>query len=172
MSERKSRILRFGLFELDAEAEQLRKNGLTIRLQPQPLKLLKLLVDAGGQVVTRDEIRAALWNGETFVDFDQGVNFAIKQVRTALEDDADRSLYVQTIPKRGYRFVAPVEVLGSAEGIAASLANEAALHKALWANITELRLADESRKKRFRIAIVAVVCVLAAIAMFLLMRTP
>jgi len=170
MSDRKTRILRFGVFELDADTEQLRKNGLTIRLPPQPFKLLRLLVDAGGQVVTRDEIRAALWTGETFVDFDQGVNFAIKQVRAALDDDADRSLYIQTIPKRGYRFVAPVE-LGSADGIGGSSATDAALHKALWVNIAELRLAEESRKKWFRIAIAAMVFILlAAIAMLVLMR--
>src|SRR5258705_9568549 len=171
MSDRKTRILRFGVFELDAEAEQLRKNGLTIRLQPQPFKLLRLLVDASGHVVTRDEIRAALWTGDTFVDFEQGVNFAIKQVRAALEDDADRSLYIQTIPKRGYRFVAPVEVVGSAEGITATLATDAALHKALWVNITELRLAEESRRKRFKIAIAAMVFVLAAMTIFLMIRT-
>src|SRR5262245_29669935 len=111
MSDLKPAILRFGLFELDTDTEQLRKNGLTIRLRPQPFRLLRLLVDGAGRVVTREEIRAALWTGETFVDFDQGVNFAIKQVREALDDGADRSLYIQTVPKRGYRFVAPVEVV-------------------------------------------------------------
>ena len=111
MSEPKGQILRFGVFELDTEAEQLRKNGLMIRLQPQPYRLLKLLAAGAGRVVTRDEIRAALWKGDTFVDFDQGVNFAVKQVREALDDEAERSLYIQTVPKRGYRFVAPGKVM-------------------------------------------------------------
>ena len=70
MSEPSSHILRFGVFELDIQAEQLRKNGLTIRLQPQPFRLLTLLVTAAGRVVTREEIRGALWKGDTFVDFE------------------------------------------------------------------------------------------------------
>src|SRR2546428_621817 len=104
-------ILRFGVFELDPRTEQLRRNGLTVRLQPQPFKLLRLLVGEAGRLVTRDEIRAALWNNDTFVDFEQGVNFAIRQVREALEDDAERPVYIQTVPKRGYRFLAPVETV-------------------------------------------------------------
>ena len=103
------RIVRFGAFELDMEAERLLKNGRTVRLQPQPFKLLTLLIGLRGQLVTREQIRAALWAGDTFVDVDQGVNFAIKQVREALGEDADHPLYIQTVPRRGYRFVAPVD---------------------------------------------------------------
>ena len=102
-------IFRFGLFELDTESEQLLKTGRTVRIQPQPYKLLCLLVTQAGKVVPRDDIRAALWPAETFVDYDQGVNFAMKQIREALGDDADQPLYVQTVPKRGYRFIAPVD---------------------------------------------------------------
>jgi DNA-binding winged helix-turn-helix (wHTH) protein len=108
----KASVLRFGVFELDIQSDQLLKNGLAIKLKPQPFKLLKLLINEAGRVVTREEIRAELWTGDTFVDFEQGVNFAIKQVREALDDDSDRSLYIQTVPKRGYRFVAPVEIPG------------------------------------------------------------
>jgi DNA-binding winged helix-turn-helix (wHTH) protein len=169
MSEQKGQILRFGVFELDTEAEQLRKNGLTIRLQPQPYRLLRLLALEAGRVVTRDEIRAALWKGDTFVDFDQGVNFAVKQVREALDDEADRSLYIQTVPKRGYRFVAPVEVV-TAGAPAAPGTTDLRLHKALWANIVELRLAEEGRRKRRRTMILAIVIVAALVAAFLLMR--
>ncbi len=109
MDRRAVRVRRFGSFELDLEAERLLKNGRTIRIQPQPFRLLCLLTNRPGLLVTRDEIQAALWAGDTFVDFDQGVNFAIKQVRDALGDRAEDSLYVQTVPKRGYRFLAPVE---------------------------------------------------------------
>jgi DNA-binding winged helix-turn-helix (wHTH) protein len=169
MREPKGQILRFGVFELDTEAEQLRKNGLTIRLQPQPYKLLALLAGQAGRVVTREEIRAALWKGDTFVDFDQGVNFAVKQVREALDDEAERSLYIQTVPKRGYRFVAPVEFV-SAGTPPVPGTTDLRLHKALWANIVELRLAEETRRKRRRMITVAVVVAAAAIAAFLLVR--
>ena len=93
-------VRRFGSFELDMDAERLLKNGRTIRIQPQPFRLLCLLTNRPGGLVTREEIQAALWAGDTFVDFDQGVNFAIKQVRDALGDRAEDSLYVQTVPKR------------------------------------------------------------------------
>src|SRR5260221_7080346 len=102
-------IFRFGLFELDTESEQLLKEGRTVRIQQQPYKLLCLLITQAGRVVPRDEIRAALWPAETFVDYEQGVNFAMKQVREALGDNADHAVYVQTVPKRGYRFIAPVD---------------------------------------------------------------
>jgi len=169
MSEKKGRVLRFGVYELDTEAEQLRKNGLTIRLQPQPYRLLTLLALGAGRVVTRDEIRAALWKGDTFVDFDQGVNFAVKQVREALDDEAERSLYIQTVPKRGYRFVAPVEFVGAGTPPVPGT-TDLRLHKALWANIVELRLAEETRRKRRRMITVAVVVAAVAIAAFLLVR--
>ena len=106
-----SPTLRFGSFELDTEAEQLTKDGRIVRLQPQPFKLLWLLCSQPGRLLTREEIRSALWTGDTFVDFEQGVNFAIKQVREALNDDAERPVFVQTVPRRGYRFIAPVQLV-------------------------------------------------------------
>ena len=169
MSEQKGQVLRFGVYELDTEAEQLRKNGLTIRLQPQPYRLLKLLALGAGRLITRDEIRAALWKGDTFVDFDQGVNFAVKQVREALDDEADRSLYIQTVPKRGYRFVAPVEVVTAGAPVRPGT-TDLRLHKALWANIVELRLAEEGRRKRRRTMTVAIVVIAGVIVALLLMR--
>jgi DNA-binding winged helix-turn-helix (wHTH) protein len=148
----KGPILRFGTFELDAGAEQLLKNGRTVRLQPQPFKLLRLLAGLPGRVVTRDEIQNALWKSDTFVDFDQGVNFAIKQVREALGEDADRPVYIQTIPRRGYRFIAPVEVIvPSEEDVLRGATTDLNLHKALWENIAELRLLEERRNKQHKI---------------------
>src|SRR5262245_51811089 len=140
-------LFRFGLFELDPHAELLRRNGITIRLQPQPFKLLRLLVGEAGRVVTRDQIRAALWKDDTFVDFDQGVNFAIRQVREALDDNAERPLYIETIPKRGYRFLAPVEEVRPELEDEPEPRTDLRLHKALWANIAELRLAEEARRR-------------------------
>ena len=102
------KLLRFGVFELNLDTEELSKSGIGVKLPPQPLKLLVLLASHAGQVVARDEIQQQLWAGETFVDFEHGVNKCINQIRTALGDDADRPLYIETLPRRGYRFVAPV----------------------------------------------------------------
>jgi len=100
----------FGVFEFDAGTLELRKRGLLVRVRPQSLKLLALILSRAGELVSRDEIRAALWGGDTFVDFDQGVNHCIKQLRGALGDDADSPRFVETLPRRGYRFIAPVTI--------------------------------------------------------------
>ena len=101
--------------------------------------------------MTRDDIRAALWPADTFVDYEQGVNFAMKQVREALGDDAERPVYVLTVPKRGYRFIAPVDA-NERGALPASDPDRPEtnleLQKVLWANIAELRLADAARTKR------------------------
>ena len=105
-------VLRFGPFELHLTSAELRRHGDLVKLPPQPLKVLEALVKRGGEVVTREEIRQQVWHGDTYVDFDQGLNFCIRQIREALGDNADSPQYVETLPKRGYRFVAPV---GSAD---------------------------------------------------------
>jgi DNA-binding winged helix-turn-helix (wHTH) protein len=102
------RLLRFGVFELNLDLEELRKSGALLKLPPQPFKLLALLASHSGQVVTRDQIQEQLWGDDTFIDFEQGVNKCIKQIRTALSDNPDAPLYIETIPRRGYRFLAPV----------------------------------------------------------------
>jgi len=98
----------FGDFEFDAETGELRRHGEPVRLQSQPAQVLAVLVGSAGQVVTRETLRDAVWGAETFVDFDKGLNFAIAQVRAALEDSADSPSFVRTLPKRGYQFIAPV----------------------------------------------------------------
>lgn len=102
-------VARFGIFELDAETLELRKNGRLLSVRPQALTLLALLVAKPGALVSREEIQAALWPGDTFVDFEQGVNHAIRELRSALGDAADSPRFIQTLPRRGYRFIAPVE---------------------------------------------------------------
>lgn len=102
-------VLRFGPFDLDSKSGELRKDGEVIKLQPQPLKVLALLVRHSGEVVTREEIRQQVWSGDTFVDFGQSLNFCIRQIREALGDDAETPQYIQTLPRRGYRFLLPVE---------------------------------------------------------------
>ena len=157
----KGPLFRFGPFELDTDAEQLSKNGRSIRLQPQPFKLLRLLAGLSGRVVTREEIQAALWKGDTYVDFEQGVNFAVKQVREALGEDAERPIYIQTVPKRGYRFLAPVELITPGHPpTTITRRTDLNLHKALWANIAELRLIEERRQKRQQLVIWASVAAL------------
>jgi DNA-binding winged helix-turn-helix (wHTH) protein/TolB-like protein len=100
---------RFGLFEFTAEARELRREGALVRLQSQPAQVLACLVERAGQVVSRDELRRTVWGPDTFVDFDRGLNFCISQIRSALEDDSAAPVYIRTIPKQGYQFIAPVE---------------------------------------------------------------
>jgi eukaryotic-like serine/threonine-protein kinase len=105
------RILRFGMFELDLRTGELRKGGLLVKLQQQPFKVLSLLAGQAGELVTRDDLRREVWGGDTYVDFDQGLNFCIKQIRSALGDQADAPRYIETLPRRGYRFIAPIEAV-------------------------------------------------------------
>jgi eukaryotic-like serine/threonine-protein kinase len=101
-------ILRFGSFELHSEPRELRHHGDLVKLPPQPFKVLEILARKGGLVVTRTEIREQVWCGDTFVDFEQGLNFCIRQIREALGDTADAPRFIETLPKRGYRFLIPV----------------------------------------------------------------
>ncbi|HUQ89704.1 MAG TPA: winged helix-turn-helix domain-containing protein [Vicinamibacterales bacterium] len=103
------KVARFGVFEFDAGTLELRKNGRLLSVRPQPLTLLALLLESPGDLVSREKIQSALWPGDTFVDFEQGVNHAIRELRAALGDAADSPRFVQTLPRRGYRFIAPVE---------------------------------------------------------------
>jgi Tol biopolymer transport system component/DNA-binding winged helix-turn-helix (wHTH) protein len=100
--------VRFGAFELDVSAGKLLKNGIPIRLQRQPLRVLLLLTGRPGQVVTREEIQRCLWGDSTFVDFERGINFSINQIRGVLSDDAQKPRYIETLPRIGYRFIFPV----------------------------------------------------------------
>jgi len=102
-------VVRFGVFEVDAEARELRKNGLKVRLSEQPFKILTMLLAAPGEVVPREEIRWQLWAGDTFVDYNHGINAAVKKLRRALGDNAETPRYIETVPRRGYRLIVPVE---------------------------------------------------------------
>lgn len=104
-----SRIVRFGVFQLDRSAGELSKSGVKLRLQGQPFQILLLLVDRPGEVVTREELQQKLWPSDTFVDFDHSLNTAINKVREALGDSASSPRYVETLARRGYRFIAPVQ---------------------------------------------------------------
>src|SRR5262245_48553321 len=101
-------VLRFAAFELNSATGELRQRGDLIKLAPQPFKVLELLTRRSGQVVTRSEIRDHVWSGDTFVDFEQGLNFCIRQIREVLGDTADAPRFIETLPRRGYRFLVPV----------------------------------------------------------------
>ena len=102
-------VIRFGIFEVDLRAGQLRRNGLKVRLQEQPFQVLAMLLKRPGEVVTREDLHARLWPADTFVDFDHGLNAAVKRLRDALGDSAENPRFVETLARRGYRFLAPVE---------------------------------------------------------------
>ena len=122
-----SRVARFGVFELDLNAGELRKSGVKLRLQGQPFQVLALLLEHAGEVVTREELQQKLWPSDTFVDFDHSLNTAINKVREVLGDSASNPRYVETLARRGYRFIAPVQAPAQIDASANSGA-DAELH--------------------------------------------
>ena len=108
-SHQAGRTVRFGVFELDLAAGELRKNGARLRLQEQPFQLLAVLLERPGDVVTREELRQKLWPADTFVDFDHSLNTAVNKLRETLGDSASSPRYIETLARRGYRFIAPLQ---------------------------------------------------------------
>ena len=108
--ESERRIVRFGSFEADLQEARLSKGGIRIRLQEQPFQILVLLLERPGQVVTREEIRRKLWSNDTFVEFDDALNTAVRKLRAALNDSADNPRFLETVPRKGYRFLAPISL--------------------------------------------------------------
>jgi DNA-binding winged helix-turn-helix (wHTH) protein len=163
---------RFGEFELNVDAGELRRNNRRVKLQPQPFKLLVLLVRRAGNLVSRDDIKRELWPEGTFVDFDQSVNFSIKQIRDVLGDSAERPLYLETVPRRGHRFIAPT-VSGQEPHRSAVVlpgATGVRLEKALWTNIAELRLAETRRRRLTSITLGGLIVVVIGVLVFVLLR--
>src|SRR5437899_7634340 len=101
-------VLRFGTFEVDVRAGEVRKQGVRIKLQEQPFHVLTVLLQRSGEVVTREELRSQIWPSDTFVDFDNSLNTSINKLREALGDSADSPRFIETLPRRGYRFLVPV----------------------------------------------------------------
>jgi DNA-binding winged helix-turn-helix (wHTH) protein len=106
-------IYRFGVFELDLRTAELRKKGVKLKLQEQPCQILLKLLEHPGEMVSREKLRSTLWHEDTFVDFETGLNTAIKRLRETLGDSADNPTFIQTLPRRGYKFIAPVEIPAS-----------------------------------------------------------
>src|SRR5690242_17823933 len=112
LSVSKARLIRFGPFELNVRAGELRKHGIRIKLREQPLQILLLLLEQPGEVVLREEIRLRLWPNDTIVEFDHGINAAIQRLRDALAESAGQPRYVETVARRGYRFLGRIEKIG------------------------------------------------------------
>lgn len=117
-------IANFSGYQLDLWSGELRREGVVVKLQPQPAKVLILLASQAGKIITRAELAEQVWGSETFVDFEHGLNYAIRQIRNALEDDAEQPRFLETVPKRGYRFIAPVTKI--AEDVAGAQVAETA----------------------------------------------
>ncbi len=168
--------IRFGCFEADLHSGELRKKGLRIKLQEQPFQVLAILLQRPGELVTREELRDKIWPADTFVDFDQGLNRAINKIREALSDDAETPRYIETLPKRGYRFIAPVGETGSnTNGIQAVQSTQEAGSIEGASREPPLRggaaLREEQARKRRRGAILAAIAVgvvVAAASIYLL----
>src|ERR1700730_8028972 len=107
-SENKGGWIRTGLFKIDLEAGQLYKSGRRVALQEQPFRVLTLLLQRHGELVTRQDLQTQIWPADTYVGFDEGLNTAIRKLRTAFGDSADNPRFIETVPRRGYRFIAPV----------------------------------------------------------------
>src|SRR5258708_3832936 len=102
-------LVRFGVFEADLRAGELRRNGVRVRLQDLPFRALALLLTRPGEVITREEFRQVLWPSDIFVDFEQGISSAVMRLRDALRDSADNPIFIETIERRGYRWIGPIQ---------------------------------------------------------------
>ena len=119
-SEAKPNVVRFGVYEFARDRQELRKAGIRIRLEGQPLAILQMLLERAGELVTREELQKKLWSNDTFVDFDHSLNAAVKRLRAALNDSADQPRYVETLARRGYRFIARLDAADAETGVAPS----------------------------------------------------
>ena len=151
-----SRIVRFSIFEVNLRTRELRRQGQKVKLQEQPLQVLAALLERPGEMVTREELRGKLWSSDTFVDFDHGLNAAIKRLRDALGESADNPVFIETLARRGYRFIAPVVQDATPEPEAADLR----VPSTAAAKIPESR-GPAADKKRWKVAIPAMLLVIA-----------
>jgi len=163
-----SELVRFGVFELDLNTGELRRNGRKLKLQEQPFQVLNLLLDQPGQVVAREKLKESLWSADTFVDFDHSLNAAIAKLRQALGDSAENPRFIETLARRGYRFIAPVEFVGSSNGNAVQpdiTPNGAHRENGVAGGFTTMTAAVPAKK---RISFVVAISAAAVLALLLL----
>ena len=163
-----ARRVRFGAFEADLRSGELRKHGLKIKLQDQPFHILALLLERPGEVVTREELQQKLWPADTFVDFDVGLNTAIKRLRDALGDTAEAPRYVETLPRRGYRFIAQVDGLAAATSLSSpvQIPTDRETRRAVSA-LVDAVVETHHARKRWRVGAVAAGATALALAVVL-----
>ena len=154
------RVFRFGVFEVDPREGELRKSGLRIKLQDQPLQLLVMLLERPGEIVTREELQSRLWATDTFVDFDHSLNSAIKKLREALGDRSENPRFIETLHRRGYRFVAPVETQNSGDSRTTVLPSGTPSSGAIRADV---KVAPRSYGKRAKVLVSAVIAAIAVL---------
>jgi Tol biopolymer transport system component/DNA-binding winged helix-turn-helix (wHTH) protein len=160
----------FGPFELDLAAGELRKGGILVKLQPQPFQVLRLLAERAGSVVTREEIQRCLWSESTFVDFEHGINFSINQIRGALADNPEKPRYIETLPRRGYRFIAAVRPASNGEKaaeIAAGIPERAIAHTEIESFPVARHPSGNKRKLRWiTVAAAGIFCMMASMLLY------
>src|SRR5271165_2318500 len=149
----------FGQFELDMRTGELRRNGTKVRMQEQPFQILALLLERAGEVVTREELQRKLWTADTFVDFDNGLNIAVKKLRVALGDDAEAPRYIETLPRRGYRFMASVECQPVTEKVSAKALQPTADVAAAPKSASPQTLPEAKSRKSTAIAAIALLVI-------------
>ena len=163
-SSNQARIVRFGTFEADLESRELRKGGARIKVHGQPFEVLAMLLERPGEVVPREELRQRLWSTDTFVDFDAGLNTAINRLREALGDSAENPRFIETLPRRGYRFIAPVQAESSRPLTADGSSYESPSEVVQTAVPTRARIHGR-RVKVLVLGLAAVVLLLAVLSM-------
>ena len=168
-------VHRFASFELNLQSGELRQNGIRLRLTGQPFQVLALLVERAGEVVTREELHAKLWSQDTFVDFDHGLNNAVARIREELNDSSKKPRYIETIPRRGYRFIAPLPST-QAPVIAPEIAEPAdrpdqeAPEETPIVGVPQTVPANTSRRLPFRLALSGAAGIALLVGIFLLYR--
>ena len=164
-SPERPRIVRFATFEADLGARELRKGGVRIKLQGQPFEVLAMLLERSGEVVPREDLRQRLWSTDTFVDFDAGVNTAINRLREALGDSAENARFIETVPRRGYRFIAQVEAEGSRLPAADRVASKPASSEVTQTTIPTSARISGRRIKVLALGLAALVTLLAVLSL-------
>jgi DNA-binding winged helix-turn-helix (wHTH) protein len=164
------RVVRFGIFELDLSSGELRKSGTRVKLHDQPFQVLAILLSRPGEVVTREEIRGKLWPDDTFVDYDHGLNNAVNRLREALGDTAETPRFIETLPRRGYRFIGAVNaaVAPRQNEIAAPVETVIEGSKPVVPESKNPPVA--TRRRNFLLALSLAVLIVAAIVAFLYLR--
>lgn len=149
------RLIRFGLFEVDLDASELRKKGLRLKLQDQPLNLLRVLLEHPGTLITRDELRQRLWKPDTFVEFDHSLNTAMMRLREVLGDSSENPIFIQTVPRKGYRFIAPVHDVEREQAVKPALDDHVSMSGSDPAREMVLRAGDQHPPPSTTVASVA-----------------